>query len=216
MKTILYLGLRPPKQKDNNQLFIHCPLIKIVPRNWTDLSIKDAFNKIPSFSHIILTSQSAVHIFFELIDKGKLQPSDLIPKKFIVIGNSTCKTLKTYGLEPYFIPLQETQEGILESLTNENLENAHFFWPHSVLSRPILTDYFVKNNIMHHTCIIYDTYAHPPLVVPELELIDEIVFTSPSVVDAFFQFFGTVPSNKSIVTIGPITEAHLKHRLLAT
>jgi uroporphyrinogen-III synthase len=56
---------------------------------------------------------------------------------------------------------------------------------------------------------LYETVAQRVEPVPDLRLFDEIVFTSPSTVDAFFEIFGHIPSGKKIVAIGPVTADRL-------
>ena len=106
-------------------------------------------------------------------------------------------------------PDKETAEGIVEMLQTFPLDKARFFWPHSALSRPILPDFFKSQDISYVDCVLYDTEFQQPTPLPDFDKIDEITFTSPSTVDAFFHFFGRSLPKKRFNTIGPITAGHL-------
>jgi uroporphyrinogen-III synthase len=46
--------------------------------------------------------------------------------------------------------------------------------------------------------------------VPNLAAFDEIVFTSPSTIEAFLAIFGALPRDKILTPVGPVTEAALR------
>jgi len=53
---------------------------------------------------------------------------------------------------------------------------------------------------------LYRTVFQRPDPVPSLEEMEEIVFTSPSTVEAFLQIYGQIPKNIKITAIGPVTQ----------
>jgi len=95
---------------------------------------------------------------------------------------------------------------LIESLP---LDNVYFFWPHSALSRPILSNFLKRKQLRFKECVLYDTMMNPAVRPINLEGVDEIHFTSPSTVEAFKKLFGALPKNKILRAIGPITEEHL-------
>jgi hydroxymethylbilane synthase len=204
MPKVLYLGLNPPKLP--NKEVIHFPIIKIVPTPFEHPEVQQALSHLPQCTHLLFTSQSAVHIFFKYLN---LKGLHLGIKKIIAVGKSTARLIEKFHYPVEFCAKEESAEGITKELAGVDLNQATLFWPHSALSRPLLKDYFFQRNVKLHECILYDTKTNYSLVKPDLTGIDEIVFTSPSCVDAFLEIFENLPLTKKLTTIGPVTEAHL-------
>jgi len=181
----LYLGLKAEKNT------FHYPVIKTI-----DLPIsQEIFSLWKNFTHIIFTSKETVRYW-----KG---PWDKIP---IAIGSATATALKQKGLIPLVAPVA-TQEGIITLL--QTIKNGHFFYPHSKRARPLLRDYMKKHQIPYFSFPLYDTVLQKLEPVPDLNDFDEIVFTSPSTVEGFLQIYKSLPQDKKLTAIGPITKAAL-------
>jgi uroporphyrinogen-III synthase len=103
----------------------------------------------------------------------------------------------------------ETAEGVVELLEKHDFSGAYFLWPHSLLSRPLLSDYLASRKIPCDACVFYETHTRRPASLPDLSLYDEIVFTSPSTVDAFVALYGALPTDKLLTPIGPVTAKRL-------
>jgi len=187
-KKVLYLGLDPSHYKGGGDI-THCPVIQVVPQ---ELSLKE----LPPFTHIIFTSKSAVSLFFQKFDKKE--------SIVIAIGKVTALNLESEGVIPHYVAQEETQEGILSLLDTLNLHNAYFLLPRSSLSRPLLVNYLEKKKIKY---LALDLYHTVPLEckLPDLNLFDEIVFTSPSTVYSFFDRVSELPKGKKWRAIGPVT-----------
>lgn len=219
MKKILYLGLEVPPhlerdQKTSNEV-THCPLIQILPRAFTDPSIKSAFAAFNSFTHLIFTSKSAVSIFFDFARAFGIGHEEISLKTTIAIGQRTASKLEENRIQASLIATEETAEGLVKVLDPDALKTSHIFFPHSSLSRPVIGNWLKKHAIPHTACAIYDTVPNIPALLPDLTSFDEIVFTSPSTVDAFLKAYGSFPTGKTLSCIGPITERHLQYRVNA-
>ena len=94
-------------------------------------------------------------------------------------------------------------------MRTQSLEKTHFFFPRSSLSRNVIINFFQKNYILFQDCFIYDTITQKKQPIPNLEDIDEIIFTSPSTIKAFLEIFSAIPLDKKLTTIGPITQKAL-------
>jgi uroporphyrinogen-III synthase len=152
-------------------------------------------------THWLFTSPNAVRHWCTLV-----RPND--SAKYIVVGSSTAAALEKFGIQAMVAPFP-TQEGVIALLDRLDLGSARIGWPRSSRSRPVLADYLTKRGLSFMGIDLYETVSHRLEPVPDLHLFDEIVFTSPSTVDAFLEIFGEIPSGKKIVTIGPVTEKRL-------
>ena len=126
-------------------------------------------------------------------------------KHLIAVGRKTAETLHGHGMKVQTIAKEETAEGIIEELRSMNLSEAKIFWPHSALSRTVIPDYLKANRIEFLDCVLYDTIPKKTEPLFDLDVVEEIVFTSPSCVDGFFQAYGTFPENK-IMTPIPLSQ----------
>jgi len=209
MKTILYLGSDPAHFSATGRI-IHYPVIKIVPRPIDAPEIKDAFEKMAQYTHVLFTSKNGVKVFLDFFNRLHCDKDLLLEKQILAIGHATAHALSVNGVIPHLIPQEETQEGMIELLEQTDLKDAFIFLPRSSLSRPKIVHYLIERKILHRTCDLYDTVAQKLEPIPDLETVDEIVFTSPSTVDAFFKIYSCIPKHKTIVAIGPITQDYLK------
>lgn len=205
---ILYLGLEVPQNLSHGSV-IHCPLIAIAPRPSDDTDIQQAFQDFASYTHLVFTSKSAVSLFSTYVKGYGFAIEDVQRKCLIAVGQGTAKRIRACGLAPTLIAKEETAEGLVALLAGCDLKGAYLFWPHAALARPVLTDWLISQHIQHRACVFYDTVVQRPPCLPDLQPCNEIVFTSPSTVDAFLEVFGPIPYDKTLTCIGPITQAHL-------
>lgn len=199
---ILYLGLEVPK---NLQNAIHYPIIKIVPTDIESNDVVIAFRSVLDYTHFVFTSKTAVDLFFKAFARYGYHPTQLNDKLFYSVGRMTTACLNRYGIFHVATADEETAEGVVKILTASGM----YFWPHSAKSRPILKDFFEKNELIYRECILYDTIFSMPGPLPDGDQFDEILFTSPSTVDAFLFFFKTFPFGKKLSTIGTVTKHYL-------
>ncbi len=163
---------------------LHYPIIRTVPRKVA----------LPPHTHIIFTSKMAVRHF----------PGSLVGKTIIAVGKKTGEEARAHHIAE-----EETAEGVCALLDQLDLEGATILWPHSALSRPVISDYLSERDIAFHDTVLYDTVTNRPFDPPNLDPIDEIVFTSPSTVKAFLELYGELPTNKKLTAQGPITQGAL-------
>lgn len=207
-KRILYLGLDPSHTETNGE-FVHLPIIQIVPRALTDAEVQHALQQFANYTHVIVTSKTTVSIL-----NGYLPSANAWNEKIILaVGRVTAKHLEACGITPTIIASEETAEGLIHEMEQLDLTKAYLFWPHSAKARPVIKDYLEANHIAHTSCILYEPKTQIPKELPELANFDEIIFTSPSTVDAFFEIFGYFPTHCALTPIGPITKHHLNHAI---
>ncbi|MEI8366392.1 MAG: uroporphyrinogen-III synthase [Parachlamydiaceae bacterium] len=206
MRRVLYLGLDLPEQQMD-----HCPLIQIVPRPKSDPNIINAFTKFQAFTHLIFTSKSSVSIVVEYAPHFGIDLEQIRHKCILAVGTQTAAKLASFGIAATITAANETGEGIIDELSklDLNLKTASVFWPHSSLSRPLISEWLTTRHIPFVSPIFYDTVPRIPTPLPDLALYDELIFTSPSVVDAFVSIYKILPKDKILTSIGPITQKHI-------
>ena len=210
---VLFLGLDLPEESQNDPHFIHYPLIRIEDYPSNSPAIQESFKEMLYYTHILFTSKSAVHAFFRHFSQFGYKKQHLQGKEVISVGQQTAKVLRSYGIAQPLISSIETAEGMIELLNHLQLENAYMFWPHSAISRTVISQFLIQRKVRFKECVVYDTVINKPLKPIDLNSIDEIYFTSPSTVDAFIAVFGSLPRDKVLKAIGPITEERLNNVL---
>lgn len=190
---ILYLGIDAPPN------VFHYPVIRTMRIDSPEL--QKAVALWHRCTHVIFTSKNGVRYW----------PEALFGKTTIAIGEATAQEIRMRGEEPIVASIA-TQEGVMALL--DTLKIGFLLYPRSRLARPDLENYLVGKKIPHFTFDLYDTIFQKIEPIPELESFDEIVFTSPSTVRAFFQIFASVPKHIRLTPIGPITKKVLKDMAL--
>jgi uroporphyrinogen-III synthase len=208
VKQVLYTGLDPSHYKSAGEIS-HIPFIQIVPRPLTDPFVQQALQKFSKYTHIIVTSKSTVKILEKYLCNYGFNKEEWRAKTHIAVGSRTAAQLENSGICPDIIAEVETAEGVVEELKKISSPETFFFWPHSAQARPVLQAYLEKSGFPFCTCPIYDALPCCPADI-NIAPFDEIVFTSPSTVDAFFQFFGRFPDDKIYTCIGPVTQGHFE------
>lgn len=206
--ALLYLGTDPVKY-ESDATVTHCKMIEIVPRKFDNFEIKHQIADILEYTHIIFTSKNAVNIFMDALHFYGYSKRCLQGKEYLVIGSSTASALKKIGISHMHLAKKETQEGVMDLLDLLDLENAYIFYPRSSRARPTLSYYLRVRQLRHQICDLYDTKAASLSELPVLNEFDEVVFTSPSTVEAFFESFSVIPPSLKLTAIGPITEESL-------
>jgi uroporphyrinogen-III synthase len=210
-KPILYLGLEVPSEMQHLDL-VHCPLIRTVPRSLQDADLKLSFELFDSYTHLIFTSKTSVSIFFDYAPHFGIHLKEICRKILVAVGKKTAAKLSLYCQQQASIltASEETAEGVILLLSRCDLKDAYLFWPHSALARPLLSEWLNANCVKHCSCIFYDTVPMRPAFLPDPSHFSEIIFTSPSTVDAFVSLFKSFPRGVSLTAIGPITERYLE------
>lgn len=203
---VLYTGLNP---KYLGKDVTHVPLIEIIPRPFDRFDIECAFADIPDYTHLIFTSKSGVEVFFSCLKEKGYSVKDLEGKEMIAIGKITAKYIEQQGTEVAKIADIETQEGIIHLLALEDLGRSYVFLPQSSRARCSLVQSLIHRGVRHQRCDLYDTKVKIPAVKPKLENFDEIIFTSPSTVDAFQKVFEKLPKGIKLTAIGSVTRSKL-------
>ena len=212
-RKILYLGIDPFFYRSNKNV-IHYPVIDIQPCLLNDENVHKALDCFWEYTHIIITSKSSIPILCHFLESRNIPLSEWQKKQTIAVGKVTAHHLNKQGIQPSIVAETETAEGIVEELQKIDLTDAFFFWPHSSLARPVLEKFFLLQSIRFISCPLYHTVVRKEEPKPDLTSFEEIIFTSPSTVDAFLTIFGKFPEHCLLTPIGPITQKYLENQCL--
>lgn len=204
MRRRLYLGLDPSNL--SHEGLVHLPLIKVEPLEIPMCILEN----LASFSHLLFTSQQAVRFFFSNLE---IQGIACPIQQAIVVGPFTEKKAVEKGLRVQRPEKNFTAEGVVSLLQEFGFEKANILYPHSARSRPLIKEALHASQIPHESFPLYQTHFNAPTCDINLEEFDEVLLTSPSVVEAFFHFFPSVPKDVMLTPIGPITGAKLRDAL---
>ena len=210
MRRVLYLGINLPGSQQNIE-FVHCPIIEVKRRDLE--SLRFSFLKFLQSTHLIFTSRHAVLFAMEAIYYFFGDYRGLKDKTAIAIGPATEQALSNYSIK-CLIAKVYTQEGITSLLDQIDLSDAYLFYPRSSRARPDLAMYLQQKKHPHHICDLYDTCSVNLAHLPSLEEFDEIIFTSPSTVEAFFSQIKVIPKHIELTPIGPITAQAIQAQFL--
>jgi len=178
------------------------PTIKITPM---DFSINE------DFDIYIFTSANAVKFFH--------QKMPIIKNKMIIaVGSKTAEKLRELGYKDIIIPDLFSEEGVLEYIKKNNLEDKKIALIRALEGINTLTE-----NIKNIKLIpVYQTSLNKPENANQIKdmilnsKIDYILFTSPSTIDGFFYTFENesidLLKKVKIAVIGKTTEKALNQK----
>lgn len=187
-KKTIYFGLDPTRYKSGGEI-VHFPLIETQPFPFR--LVKNFLSR--PHGRVLFTSRTAVSYYF--------QYADVRDKTYLCVGKATAERLGDFGLEAAHIADEPCAEGVIELL--EQLDYEDILYPHSAKARPLLPEYLKGKG--GTAFALYDTY---PLstVLPDLSEFDQLVFTSPSTVEAFCALCKALPPREKCHAIGPVTQ----------
>lgn len=211
-KRILYLGLELPPGL-NRKTVVHCPLIRIDPVPHDAPDIAEAFSRIDDYTHLLFTSRTAAEIFFSHAKQHGIAAKALANKEIVTVGKRTAEKTASYLPQKANVAEHETAEGVCALLGRMDLNQAYLFWPRSSLSRPVIGNWLEQHRIRYASCRFYDTLPIVLPTPPPLDQFDEIIFTSPSTIEAFLKNYPHLPTTIQKTCIGPVTQAHMEKYL---
>lgn len=193
----LYLGLESSHFAASfpSEKIVYCPLIET----------RGLSPSLPleGVTHIIVTSKEVVRYLSEVVD-FKLY-------KFIAIGKATAEVLKGQDV---LVAKESTQEGVIELLKQMDFApEDRILYPKSSLARPSLALFLRQLGVDYRVVDLYETRGKKGVTLPPLEAFEQIIFSSPSVVEAFFALSPKKFDSKNFYCIGPVTQKKMDEQL---
>ncbi len=206
LPRIWYTGTNPDHFQKPARL-LHRPLIEIRPLDETsalDARLKD----LKPYRWALFTSRYTVDAVFTRLDALGLDTRAFAGVKIAAVGRATARDLAAHGLRADLVADPESSVGLIKAFTDKALVSAGdpVFLPCSDQALPVIERGLTALGAAVDKVVAYRNVAVetcPPGV--ELELLDEVVLTSPSTAKAFSRFFPAPPERLSLVPIGAQT-----------
>lgn len=173
-----------------------------------------ALLNLSGYSWIVLTSINGAEIFFNRLNKLKIDIRKLYRIKFAVIGSGTADVLEKHGLFADFIPESFTSKALGEQLADLVSANERVLVLRAEQGSAELSDILDKENIAYDDIRTYDVLSNAKIPDRNEVNTDFITFASSSGVNAFFENGYKISSKTKVVCIGEITANALrKHNI---
>ena len=189
---------------------IYFPVIEIKPVE-NNTGLERALAKLGCYEWIVFTSVNAVDVVFS--EYSQFIIADKGVTKFAAIGPKTAASLKSFGVDPDFVPEEYRAEAILPGLGD--LVGKWVLLPRAEIARKALPEAIFHAGGIPHEITVYKTLPAQPDVEGLTALqagVDIVTLTSPSTVQNFFTILEKnnldplkLPNNPQFACIGPIT-----------
>ncbi|MDH5739763.1 MAG: uroporphyrinogen-III synthase, partial [Nitrospira sp.] len=194
---------------------VEAPTIKIVaPLDWTP--VDHAISEIETYNWVMFTSVNGVDRFMTRLWSKGLDSRCLAGRQLCCIGPRTAQELEKYGVKADLIPRDYQAEGVVEALTQQDLNKVRILIPRAEVARELLPDDLRARGAHVDVIPVYRTVtpAHDAGGWRQQltdRLIHVVTFTSSSTVRNFVAMLGGVDAAKPLLQsvtmacIGPIT-----------
>lgn len=170
----------------------------------------EMLQRLSNFEWIFFSSVNGVDCFFSLLESSGIRLSDV---KLAAVGQKTGEAIKRYGYEVDFFPTIYDGENLAKEFIETYKHVGRILLIQGSRSRDVIYKGLVAANINVETFVVYQTVYNESVKEELKEVIqgttfDFITFTSPSCVEAFYEFLeGNVnlPLATKIVCIGKTT-----------
>ena len=185
---------------------------RIVPY-MENAALDAALEQIESYRWAVFTSPNGVQIFFDYLQKKKIDIRTLAKLKFAVIGTGTAAALEQRGIFASYLPEVYDVEHLARGLCDTVRKEESVLILRAEQGSEILTEVFDAEQMNYADIKIYDIlvdkekqqYAHKKAAE-----LDFLTFASGSGVRGFLEAGGSIPMNVRTVCIGDATAKILK------
>jgi uroporphyrinogen-III synthase len=196
------------------------PAIKISETDdWHDCDL--ALQEINTYDWIVFSSANGIRFFYKRAEELK---AGNYKNKIAVVGKKTLRELEEYGLKADLIPATFSASGLIEAFRSENIRGKRILNPTSEIARDTLQSGLEEFGAQVDRITVYKNecvkgqYSNKVIEAIGQNIIDAILFFSPSAFNCFIQSIGPAACNnlkKSkavIAAIGSTTAAAIEDR----
>ena len=188
------------------------PLIELLPPADGGAALAAAVRRLEDYDWLVLTSANGAARFVEASGVGSLPPA----VRVAAIGPATAATLAAAGVMVSLLPEQYVAESLLEVLLAPGARGAtgRVLVVRAAVARDVLPDGLRAKGWSVDVVTAYRAERRilPPTERTAASSCDTVIFTSPSVVDAFCDQPDPLPVPPTIAAIGPVTAAAARRR----
>lgn len=170
--------------------------------------------RLEQYQWVLFTSQNAVAVFFEELQKENTDIRKLGHLKFAVLGSGTASKLLEYGIHADFIPSRYVVSALAEEFSEILKAQEQVLIPRAVQGSEELTEVFDKKGIRYTELAVYDVAGRLTDNIRYLKELDCLIFVSASGVTEFFSGLRekniSLPSDIQIACIGEITRERVR------
>ncbi len=193
-----------------------CPTISIVPPDdSTDLDA--AITTLPSFDWLILTSVNAVNYFMQRLAAHGLDSRAIGRCKVAAVGPKTAEALRPYGIIPDLIPADYKAEGVIGSLSEQEIREKKILYPRADKARKAIEIELTALGAIVTAPVAYCNILPDGIPAEILEALEKkrihcVTFTASSTVSNLAALVGEnrllhLLEGVIIAAIGPVTAA---------
>ncbi len=176
--------------------------------------LEEELQQLEEYQWIIFTSTNAVKVFFEAMQRRRVDRRELNRIRFAAVGSGTGQTLEQYGYMADFIPKRYSSEDLaLEFAAAAAGADDRVLIPRAVQGSEKLARVLKAHNIDCTEIPVYDVRGSGVQQKERLKYLDCLVFASASGVRAFFSDLDKtglrVPEAMVFACLGEATAAAL-------
>ncbi|MDO8603725.1 MAG: uroporphyrinogen-III C-methyltransferase [Candidatus Omnitrophota bacterium] len=159
-----------------------------------------------AFDWIVFSSRFGVEYFFKRLKGLGLDARALVGVKIAAIGNCTKERLMDFTISADLVPEEESSKGLIDEFRKLDIKGRKIFLPRSDISDKGLEREFEKLGAKVTSSFAYRNVMAKGLPDLDINLFDEIMFTSPSGVRNFIKRYGKPLKRVRITCIGDVTK----------
>nr|WP_294682486.1 uroporphyrinogen-III C-methyltransferase [uncultured Anaerotignum sp.] len=176
-------------------------------------ALRQALQCIDTYAWAVFTSPNGVAVFFDYLQRQRIDIRVLSHIKFAVIGTGTAAALEQRGLYPAFLPQKYDVESLANGLCTVVGRGERILILRAAQGSPVLTEILEEEKKSYTDVKIYDIAIDAEkrrLAEEKAKQMDVITFASGSGVRGFFAQGGTIPDGTTAVCIGDATARVLR------
>ncbi|MEG0508404.1 MAG: hydroxymethylbilane synthase [Eubacterium sp.] len=197
---------------------IEYPTIKIEPIAESMTLLKNTFQSLEDYTHLIFTSTNGVELFFKALHEEGKDTRILSGLHITAIGSETAALLKAQGITADFVPAKYVGEELVKGLSPLLKKESRILIPRSKNARMYMVAE-LKKICSVDEIKIYETVREDNTDVDVVKLlkenkVDYITFTSSTTVQYFVEKIGAentaLVKNATTLSIGPMTSEKMR------
>ena len=216
------------QSKESSEIFrqlganvIIFPTLDIVPpQSWKEFD--EVVKSKTKIDFIIFTSAHAVKMFLKRLEELRIK-IDFNKLKIVAVGNKTASVCDKNKIPVHIIPKRFSAAGVVEELSNFDLNGKSIFIPRSAIGREELPGSLEQLGAIIKTVPVYNvSLPSADKIAPNIDELknnkpDVFVFTSPSTFENYLQILNIKDpvayfSQFNVAAIGPTTKTAIENK----